>query len=398
MQRLRRNLGLFAVVALIGTVLLPASAAQAQTTYEVQVGAALFAAPEAKGAPADGMRFYTPALSVRPGDTVQFTIEGFHTATLLPANVDPDAWIADNVAGIGKPWSLIVPDPDEGEAGVKFNNKVLFPSPLDCGRPDDPCIYDGSSVVNSGVINPDDLQGPNTFSVTINADPGDVVTLLCLVHIPNMRKTLTVVDATEEAMTQEEIDAYRDRTVTRDARRAGRLHRELLAAEQDRGPVVDAWAGYGAGGVELLAFYPRRIVLREGQRVRWHFDKLVYEDHTVTFPVKKGLRIAGQSFLPVCDPDGDAGTTPDEPANQEAATLEEACAGGVDRVEVDVHPKFGPPAGDGMVTSPRDFESSGIRGAPSGLQEPYTLRFPEEGKFTYLCLVHPFMRGKVVVG
>jgi plastocyanin len=378
----------------------PPAGAGAASTLEVHVGAPLFLEPQARGAPADGMRFYTPNLNVHRGDTLQFDLDGFHTATLLPANTDADAWVTANAGDVGKPFSLNSPDPDEVAGSAKFNNDALLPLPLDCGRPADPCAYDGSSVVNSGVFNPDDLNAQGvSFSATINADPGDVVTFLCLVHL-NMRRTLTVVADTETASTQAEIDAYRDRRVARDARAAHRLHEELLAEGQDQRRVVDAYAGYDGAGFSLLQFYPKRLDLREGQSVRWHFDELIFEDHTVTFPLRKGLRIANRSGFPVCDPDGDAGPGPDEDANLAATTLDEVCPGGPDELEFDIGPSFGAPAGDGVVTNRRDFESSGVAGANVTDAGTYVLRFAEasgDRPFEFLCLIHPFMKGKVFV-
>jgi plastocyanin len=378
----------------------PPAGAGVATTYQVQVGAPLFAEPLARGAPADGMRFYTPDLTVHQGDTVLFNLAGFHTATLLPANTDTDAWVAANAGDFGKPFSLIGPDPDEALGSAKFNNAALLPVPLDCGRPADPCIYDGSTVVNSGVINPDNLNAQGvSFSATIDASPGDVVTFLCLVHI-NMRSTLTVVADTEEASTQAEIDEYRDRRVTRDARAASRLHRALLADGQDGGRIVDAFAGVDGPGFSLLEFYPRTLDLDEGQRVRWHFEELVFEDHTVTFPLKKGLRIANRSFLPVCDTDGDTGSAPDTEPDFSATTLDGLCPGGVAELEFDVDRRFGLPAGDGMVTGRRDFENSGIAGANVTDAGTYVLRFDAASgnrPFKFLCLIHPFMQGEVFV-
>jgi hypothetical protein len=62
------------------------------------------------------------------------------------------------------------------------------------------------------------------------------------------------------------------------------------------------------------------------------------------------------------------------------------------------------PQGDGSLTSATDFENSGVRGvdlsAPTAGHAPYDLRFPKaSGKkpFKYICLVHPFMNGSVVV-
>jgi plastocyanin len=402
MARTRNTSVLGSVLAILSATVIVASPAGAgvATTYQVQVGAPLFAEPLARGAPADGMRFYTPDLNVHEGDTVRFDLAGFHTATLLPANENADAWVAANAGDFGKPFSLIEPDPDEALGSAKFNNAALIGDAVDCGRPAEPCVYDGSTVVNSGLFNPDDLTAQGvSFSATIDASPGDVVTFLCLVHI-NMRSTLTVVADTEEASTQAEIDEYRDRRVTRDARAASRLHRELLAEGQDGGRIVDAFGGVDGPGFSLLEFYPRTLDLDEGQRVRWHFEELVFEDHTVTFPLKKGLRIANRSFLPVCDADGDTGSGPDTDADFNATTLDGLCPGGVGELEFDVDRRFGLPAGDGVVTGRRDFENSGIAGANVTDAGTYVLRFDAASgnrPFKFLCLIHPFMQGEVFV-
>jgi hypothetical protein len=91
---------------------------------------------------------------------------------------------------------------------------------------------------------------------------------------------------------------------------------------------------------------------------------------------------------------------PDQPANPDATTLAEACPS-IDQIEFDISPNFGPPAGDGVVTSTKDFESSGLEGANAGLSDPYKLKFAKrttEGAYTFVCMIHPFMHGKVLVG
>ena len=361
----------------------------------------MFAVPQANHAPADGMRFYAPPLKVHKGDTVTFDFQGFHTATLLPANTDADAWVEENALGFGKPYSFSVPDPDEGPAGAKFNNAAVLPSALDCGDPANPCGYDGSDVVNSGIVDADDLQANAfTFSTTINANPGAEVSFLCLIHL-GMRLTASVVADTETASTQDQIDAFAGKKVIRDARAASALHQSLLSAgSRSRAKVVDAYAGYDGDHFALDAFYPRKLVLKKGQRIRWHFDQLTFEDHTVSFS-KKALKVANNTFIPVCDPDGDTGTMPDEPSNPDAMTLDEVCPGGITQIEIAIDPRFGPPAGDGEVTSVRDFESSGIRGANVGIADPFELGFPVRTKkhvpFRFICMIHPFMHGKVIV-
>jgi len=398
----RRTKVLVGLLALVGAIALPATGAGAATTYEVQVGAPLFALPAANGAPADGMRFYAPPLKVHQGDVITYGMAGFHTATMLPANTDGDTWVAANVAGLGKPYSFVAPDPDEGATGLKFNNKSILPSSLDCGDATAPCPYDGSQVVNSGIVDANDVNGQQyNFSVQVNSAVGSTTTVLCLIHL-GMRLQITVVASTETATTQAEIDTYAGQKANHDARAASRLHRSLLAtSSHPQGGVVQAYGGYDGPHFALDFFYPPKIELKKGQRVQWHFDQLAFEDHTVTLPAKRALRIAGNSMVPVCDPDGDLGTMPDQPADLKATTLATVCPGGASQIELDIDPRFAPPAGDGVVTSTHDFESSGIEGANVGNTTALTLRFGAKTvnePYTFRCMIHPFMRGKVIVG
>ena len=403
MKRTSRGVTMLAAIGLFSALLSAGApvASGVAATVDVQVGAPLFVEPQANHAPADGMRFYAPALTVHKGDTVTFGFQGFHTATLLPANTDADTWVDANAFGLGKPYSFIVPDPDEGATAVKINSAAIFPSPLDCGAPTNPCPYDGSEVVNSGIFDASDLQAQTfAFSTRIDANPGAQFTFLCLVHLA-MRQTISVVADTETTTTQAEIDTYRDKKVAVDARQAGKLHASLLQGTPSSGGVVDAYAGYDGPHFSLLAFYPRKIELTKGQTVRWHFDALMFEDHTVTFPSKKALKIANNSFLPVCDPDGDTGTMPDEPADPTATTLDDVCPGGVTQIEYAVDPRFGGLAGNGVATGIKDFENSGIRGSNLGISDPFEVRFAKRTQkhapFSFICLIHPFMRGKVIV-
>lgn len=402
MKRTSKGVTMLAAIGLFSALLSAGApvASGVAATVNVQVGAALFSEPQANRAPADGMRFYAPALTVHKGDTVTFEFQGFHTATLLPANTDADTWVDANALGLGKPYSFVVPDPDDGAAALKINSAAIFPSQLDCGAPTDPCPYDGSKVVNSGIFDPSDLQAQTfAFSTRIDANPGAQITFLCLVHLA-MRQSISVVADTETTTTQAEIDTYRDKKVTVDARAAGKLHASLLEGSPSSGGVVDAYAGYDGPHFSLLGFYPRKLKLTKGQTVRWHFDALVFEDHTVTLPSKKALKIANNTFFPVCDPDGDTGTMPDEPADDTATTLDGLCPGGAAQVEYFIDPKFGPPAGNGVASSVTDFESSGIRGSNLGNTDPFEVRFAKRTKnvpYSYICLIHPFMRGKVIV-
>ncbi len=75
----RSTLGFGGVIALVAAMVLPATTAGAQTTYDVSVGQFL------EGAPAESMRFLPYDIDVHQGDTLHFASLSFHTATLLPA-------------------------------------------------------------------------------------------------------------------------------------------------------------------------------------------------------------------------------------------------------------------------------------------------------------------------
>lgn len=382
---------------MLAAVLMPVTRATAQTAtnYVVEVGAML------PGTPGESMRFLPSGLDVHDGDTITF-VGGFHTATLLPsdtgvvepARTDADEWIRQNARGVAKPWSLLDLDEDEGTGALKGNNAAVLP-PTICGTPTAPCLFDGDTVVNSGLL----FFGEG-FTVEIDGSAGDVFTVICLAHL-HMRMKIRVVDAETPTPTQTEIDSAKEALVAEDTELATALHNRLITKKSKHttpnGTVVwDAWAGYDAHHVTLFAMYPRTLKIRKGQRVRWHFNQLVSEDHTVTFPLGQGLQIANQLFVPVCDPDGDTGTEPDTQPTSEAPPF----CDDPSQLEFDIPSQFALPSGNGRVTSKSDFENSAVRGANVTSDDPYTLRFTKPSgrtPYKYVCLVHPFMRGRVKV-
>jgi plastocyanin len=398
---------LAALTALVVVGLAPMSA-QAQNNLNVQVGAPFFESE----IPGEGMRFYSPTIKVHQGDSVTFNFTGFHTATLLPANTDVHAWVADNVTGPGRSMSFVVEDPDDtaldpggspDTPSLKANNAAIFPSPNPlCGGTGNPCLYDGSDVVNSGVqvlVNPDNP----VWSAQINAEVGDRVWVICLPH-PHMRMRIEVVDNSEATSTQEEIDGYLASQSALDEDEATAIHNRLSSKQvKHKTPsgktVWDAWVGYDTHTISLLAMYPRRLNIRRGQTVRYHFAQMVYEDHTATLPKDKALEVAGSSFEggAACDLDGDGGSGPDEPPSQPPPLF---CPGGPAQLELDVLPRFAYEQGDGTFGR-TDYENSGVRGAStSPRNDSWDVKFNRttgNTPHTYLCLIHPFMRGKVAV-
>lgn len=406
-MRVRKLLSLLAVVAVVGVLPVPASLAQpaGPDTLTIPVGFDLSQHPQSGGAPAESMRFLAPELNVNKDDVLTF--QGFfHTATALPVNTEPDAWLMANAAP-GGPYFNFVAD-DEGANSLKWNEAVVFPTGnFECGiGTAPPCDYSGTDVVNSGLlffstgvntdVNPPALTGG--FSMTVDANPGDSFWIICLVH-PNMRLKVNVVPANDPSTTQGDIDAYALETTETDAENANALHQEYSKKRQSRKlsngrRVHQAWTGvdYGTvgGGISLFDIYPRKIELKRGDKIKYNFDQLLFEDHTSTHPRSKAIQLSNNSFVVVCDPDG-SGSRPDEDAAQDGT-----CPAGT-VAEIDSTPQLGAVLGDGVVKSKKDVESSGIHGFFAG-QDPWTVRMRlsagDETKF--VCALHTFMVQKIV--
>jgi plastocyanin len=360
------------------------------------------------GTHAESMRFLAPdTVDVHQGDRITFEIHGFHTATMLPAGVGADDWIEDNAEGTA-PFSFFASDPDDGAGATKDNfGAIVTPTNPACGGADqDPCSYTGDGVLNSGA--PPGPDEPLRFTATVNADPGSVFWVICLVH-RNMRVRVRVVGDPAAATSQTAIDQARDRQLQWDTDLARATHAKYSAKRTSHRTasgrrVWDAWAGVDTGHVALLAFYPKKLVIAEGDTVRWHFDHLLFEDHTVSLPIPA---VFGMGFPPaVCDPDGDAGPGPDTPAEggQDAPP---SCPEG-SQLEFDIEGPFIGGTGNGVWTGMRDVEHSGIRGVtaedmspPTAGIDPYDVRFREStGKngIDYLCFLHgDVMQAKVLV-
>jgi plastocyanin len=339
---------------------------------------------------------------VHAGDTVTFAFAGFHTATLLPANTDADAFVQDEAGGVDGAFSFIIPDPDDGGTAsqplLKANPAVVAPTvggtPVTCGLDTDPCSA-GSDVVNSGLP----FADPAAFSVTVDGAVGDTISVLCLVHTA-MRLDINVLAAGTAATTQAEIDAYRDTTSASDATKAGNKHRKLLdrqtgTALPDGTTMWDAYAGFDGPGYSLLGMYPAVLDIQKGDSVRWHFDELRFEDHTVTMPIAEAKDVARNTFVPFCDLDG-AGTDPRVAPDLPPPAF---CSAG--ELEFSIPTEMAYERGNGTFRG-SDYENSGAVGANFDVGvAPYDVEFgavsPDKG-FKYMCLIHGgFMSGRVKV-
>ena len=418
MNRRVRKLAVFGVLAMTAALVSPTTEAIASHSgsLTVQVGSQMAVGkncnPETfRGCrPAESMRFLAPTLNVHTGDTLTFDFASFHTASLLPVGQDVLAFRAANTGGVGKSFSLLIPDPDdttaEGAAAdkpaVKANPAVGAPSiggvPVTCGATvDDPCNYDGTEVVNSGLpLGPP----PITFSTTIDANPGESFWVICFVHT-HMFLRVNVVAASAPTSTQPDIDAAKASMTAFDQEWAETTDAKLINKQSSHvtssgKKIYDVSAGKDSHWASLLGFYPARTEVPRGATVRYHFSELIYEDHTVTLPLPSVFSLIDEFFVPMCDPDGDTGSAPD--TRDESVPPAPPC-GNPAQLEIDISSRGQHGFGDGIFRGSSDIEHSGIRGAQFSnnfYDVKFNARSAKKG-WGFICLVHPVMRGRVVV-
>jgi plastocyanin len=386
MRRSMNKVALLGALALVATAF-PMVNASAQTTYDIEIGEPL--GPEIRTA--ESMRFFPSSITVHQGDSLHFTTRRFHTATLLPVGESAQDWIDENAATRDDPWSHFQNDPDDGPGDLKENVNVFISNRTDCGPGaggTTPCDFDGTSVLNSGVPFEEALD----FTAIVDVAPGNSFWVICLIH-PHMRMKVTVVDGGTPATTQESIDADKAAKVALDtdwALATDRKYEAKRTKHKTAGgrPVWDVWQGVDSHWVSLAETYPKRVNIRRGQTVRWHFGSLIYETHSATFPLDEGLWFGQiETFNLVCDPDGDAGPGPDTPADFNDPQL---CPGGISQVEIDFEARSAQGTGNGVVRNVAP-ENSGIRGVATNRFDSYDVRFRKasgDRPYTFFCFFH----------
>lgn len=390
----RRRAGALIALAVLSSLFVPASARAAET-YSIEVGQGFFE----EGLPGFSARMYPGHVKVHSGDTLLFNNNG---AALFSNSTYPQEWFGDNFTQLGDPYFYLSNDPDDGERALKFNEGAF--AGADCGTADNPCVWTGNEedfFLPSGA---DD----GLVYVTVEAASG---TTLWAASSPgtdtggNLR--VDVVAPQETASTQAELDARATELKTKDREDAFALHSRMnskrtshVTASGEK--VYDVFVGAVGGPISIFAMYPKRIKVPRGSRVQYHFMEEI-EPHTATFGGRKARNLMRNGFEPVCDPDGDQGTSPDLPAT--FSETEPPCAD-MSQFEVDVDERIVYETGNGRVTGNRDLENSGLK-VPLFPDEqtfdanPWTVKMADRSSdkgFFYFCLVHgPFMGGRVVV-
>ena len=217
--------------------------------------------------------------------------------------------------------------------------------------------YDGSTRVDSGLP----IGKPKPFAVTFTK-PGRYV-YFCDVHY-DMRGIIVVLPTGERTPSVAQNAARVARQVARDEQVA-----RALAKTTVRGDKVSLGLA-GKDNVERLAMLPATLHVRAGTTVSFQMSPLTGETHTATFgPAGYLTALLATRGRAVLDPRTFYPSSPTSPIRLDPTT-------------------------DG-----NGFANTGHLDRDPGTPLPpgRTITFTKPGVYHYLCVIHPFMRGTVIV-
>lgn len=304
--------------------------------------------------------FFPFKTKIHVGDSVTFSINGFHTVTFLAKRQALPPLI------ITAPASPISGKLDSSGSPFWFNGRPTQIINPQAGAPAGGTTYNGKGFLNSGLPG----EGPPKPFV-VNFTKAGVYVFHCIVH-PGMQGTVNVLPKKK-----------RIPTLTQDMRRASEEVKAALAQAKRlakvKPPRATVLAGHDAGTVAWLRFFPQNLTVKAGTTVEFKISSK-REVHTITIgPTKYTEEIEKTFIAPL--PGGGAGPP----------TLAVNPLGGYPSDRPPLPPYTGSNHGNG-------FEGAGILslgGAP--LPSRAKIKFTKAGVYNFECVIHENMDGKITV-
>ena len=306
----------------------------------------------------DANQFFPGTVTVHTGDTVKFLPYGFHNADFPKSGGDARPLVVPGAAASGQVDAAGVPFWFNGLPTLGLNPALLKSN---FGKT---VKYTGAKAVNSGLPL---ANRPKPFKVRF--PEAGKFNYFCDVH-PGMKGKVHVKKGGT-------IPSKRDdeRAVDKQVDKAVSAARKLRKTDPPANTVLLGAAN--KAGVEFFGMLPETLTVPLGTTVRFTMSQPSFEVHTATFGP------------------GDPEKEPNSYMGQLAATFEGA--------EFDPRATFSsdPPATPAAFTSAlhgNGFWNTGLVDAvPSPLPTAGRVTFAQAGSFTFICLVHPFMKGTVIV-
>jgi plastocyanin len=348
--------GVWAAIVVVGAIALP-SAASAATKVVYAGGPVKWATALQRSTGAGVDNFLINRVTINVGDSVTWSgaalTNGFHTVDIPAAGGSDQPLIVDTGRRVGNNVTDAAGNPFwfSGKLNFLSFNPVLF-------APAGGTVYDGASRINSGLP----LGPPHDFTVKFTT-PGKF-NYFCDVHygmggqVVVLPSGVPIPSAKEDAATL----AALERHYTAEAKRVART--------TTNGPNVSVGAS-GTGGLEVFAMFPGTLRIKAGTTVTFSMSKDTRETHTATFGPFGYLQQLAKGFT--ANPLDPRSTYPSSPFGE-------------------IIPLSSASHGNG-------FGNTGALDRDSGTPLPplNRIRFTKPGVYKYLCLIHPFMHGTVIV-
>ena len=352
---------LFLAAATVGAVVAAPAVAQAKTVT-VYTGpppkalAGLSKSFAAKYNP-DVNAFFPQKVTIHVGDTVSF-IRGMmpHTVDIPPVGGSDLPLLVTGALAAGVK--------DAGGNPFWFNGKApslgLNPQLLPGGPTN--VSYDGTKRVESGFF----LGNGAAPVFNVKFTKAGVYKAFCDIHY-GMAGTVVVLPKSKPVPSAAQAKARLDRQIAADVK-------ALKAAARIKPAANTVSVGSaGPGGAELFAMFPSTLHVKVGTVVTFSMSKDTREVHTVTF--------GPQAYL---------------------ATLAHGLLSDPLLTQQDLYPSDLPALGPielGPTSHGNGFANLGglDRDGTTPLPASGQIKFTAPGTYYYVCLIHPFMRGTIVV-
>jgi plastocyanin len=189
--------------------------------------------------------------------------------------------------------------------------------------------------------------------------------------------------------------------------------------------VKEVQAGIGVGNAAIILFSPQQVQIKAGQSVTWYNPTPVPEPHTVTFVLNNNNSDNNKSYAadliapftistttnstqimplipnsnsePLMTPDNNAIIAINKRAYDPVVVIEDSpTTGGKNVTYMKQNANY-------SMSGTEDYVNSGWL-LPKGQENVYpgsgntfTMTFQKAGTYDYLCIIHPYMTGRVIV-
>ena len=252
---------------LLGLGLAPMALAwhpRAPQTYTVLVGA------ENAHRGIDVMAFFPSSVTIHVGDSIHWIQNSneIHTVTFLGGSTPPPLLLPATLLGLPE-----VPSP------LVFNPGAVNQTPTGA-------LGDTTTFVNSGLMGHEAGQY-GSFDLTFTA--AGTYSYECLVHGAMMSGTITAVAPKLRIASPCQVRARAYWQIARQMAQAPAVLRE--AVRQIKPPTRNpdgtlthyVGLGFGKGQIDLMRFFPSKLLVRPGDTVVWEMTPFSDAPHTVTF-------------------------------------------------------------------------------------------------------------------